>query len=125
MRPSCANLEQGFWGKTICAREEQKSALDYQLAAIEAVCDLFRGQEICRTEFTVVSGAASKQMLMGFAEQDLGLATVTPKPGYVDNMVDWNDPLYRAIIKRLPKGTKLGQYVASVNIEARKPVRIQ
>ncbi|MBF0261521.1 MAG: DEAD/DEAH box helicase family protein [Magnetococcales bacterium] len=27
--------------------------LDYQLAAIEAVCDLFRGQEACRSEFTV------------------------------------------------------------------------
>ena len=26
---------------------------DFQLQAIEAVCDLFRGQEICRTEFTV------------------------------------------------------------------------
>ena len=30
--------------------------LDYQHAAIEAVCDLFRGQEICRTEFTVTRG---------------------------------------------------------------------
>jgi type III restriction enzyme len=28
--------------------------LDYQLQAIEAVCDLFRGQEVCRTEFTVI-----------------------------------------------------------------------
>ena len=28
-------------------------SLDYQLQAIEAVCDLFRGQEVCRTEFTV------------------------------------------------------------------------
>jgi type III restriction enzyme len=27
--------------------------LDYQLQAIEAVCDLFRGQEVCRSEFTV------------------------------------------------------------------------
>lgn len=27
--------------------------LDYQLDAIEAVCALFRGQEACRTEFTV------------------------------------------------------------------------
>ena len=27
--------------------------LDYQMQAIEAVCDLFRGQEVCRTEFTV------------------------------------------------------------------------
>ena len=32
--------------------------LDYQLQAIEAVCDLFRGQEICRTEFTVTRDAA-------------------------------------------------------------------
>jgi type III restriction enzyme len=29
--------------------------LDYQLAAIDAVCDLFAGQEICRTEFTVTA----------------------------------------------------------------------
>lgn len=32
-----------------------ESNLDYQHAAIESVCDLFRGQEICRTEFTVSS----------------------------------------------------------------------
>ena len=31
--------------------------LDYQLEAIEAVCDLFNGQEICRTEFTVTRDA--------------------------------------------------------------------
>jgi type III restriction enzyme len=33
--------------------------LDYQHTAIEAVCDLFRGQEICRTEFTVTHGRPS------------------------------------------------------------------
>ena len=27
--------------------------LDFQLQAIEATCDLFCGQEVCRTEFTV------------------------------------------------------------------------
>ena len=27
--------------------------LDYQHTAIESVCDLFRGQETCGTEFTV------------------------------------------------------------------------
>ena len=27
--------------------------LDFQRDAIEAVCDLFRGQEVCRTDFTV------------------------------------------------------------------------
>ncbi|MCE9614754.1 MAG: arsenite methyltransferase [Lentisphaerae bacterium] len=46
---------------------------------------------------------------------------LTPKAGYVDNMVDWNDPLYRAIIKQLPKGTKLGAYVTSLDVAARKP----
>lgn len=41
--------------------------LDYQHTAIEAVCDLFRGQEINRTEFTVTRQAA------GGAQQELGL----------------------------------------------------
>ena len=27
--------------------------IDFQLQAVDAVCDLFRGQEVCRTEFTV------------------------------------------------------------------------
>jgi len=47
--------------------------LDFQLAAIEAVCDLFKGQEICRTEFTVTRDSADTQMRMGFAENDLGI----------------------------------------------------
>lgn len=41
-------------------------SLDYQLQAIESVCDLFRGQEICRTEFTVTMPALS------FDKQDTG-----------------------------------------------------
>ncbi|MBX3668510.1 MAG: DEAD/DEAH box helicase family protein [Rhodocyclaceae bacterium] len=36
--------------------------LDYQLQAIEAVCDLFRGQEVCRTEFTVTMQAEKSVM---------------------------------------------------------------
>jgi type III restriction enzyme len=47
--------------------------LDYQLQAVEAVCDLFRGQEICRTEFTVTRDHADPQLRMGFAESDLGI----------------------------------------------------
>ncbi len=46
--------------------------LDYQLQAIEAVCDIFRGQEICRSVFTVVRDVADPQQRMGFAESDLG-----------------------------------------------------
>lgn len=47
--------------------------LDYQLQAIEAVCDLFRGQEICRTEFTVTRDVSAAQAQMAFAESDLGV----------------------------------------------------
>jgi len=49
--------------------------LDYQLQAIEAVCDLFRGQETCRTEFTVTRtrDAAHDQLSVDFALSDLGI----------------------------------------------------
>jgi type III restriction enzyme len=46
--------------------------LDYQLQAIEAVCNLFRGQEICRTEFTVTKGAVGGAFLPGM-ESELGV----------------------------------------------------
>ncbi len=47
--------------------------LDYQLQAIEAVCDLFRGQEICRTEFTVTRDALVSQQTLALAQRDLGI----------------------------------------------------
>ena len=47
--------------------------LDYQLQAIEAVCDLFRGQEICRTEFTVTRQAVGGQGVLALGETDLGV----------------------------------------------------
>jgi len=47
--------------------------LDYQHAAIEAVCDLFRGQEICRTEFTVTRATLDGQLSLGYVENDLGV----------------------------------------------------
>ena len=46
--------------------------LDFQLQAIEAVCDLFRGQEICRTEFTVTRDPKTPQAQLAFAQNDLG-----------------------------------------------------
>ncbi|MDA8415596.1 MAG: DEAD/DEAH box helicase family protein [Betaproteobacteria bacterium] len=41
--------------------------LDYQMQAIEAVCDLFRGQEVCRTEFTVTM-QTEKSVMQGYDE---------------------------------------------------------
>lgn len=34
-----------------------ESDLPYQIEAVEAVCDLFRGQEVCRSVFTVTAQA--------------------------------------------------------------------
>jgi type III restriction enzyme len=47
--------------------------LPFQRAAIEAVCDLFRGQETCRTEFTVTRDVAAAQQTLAFAQSDLGI----------------------------------------------------
>src|SRR5574343_424053 len=47
--------------------------LDYQLQAIESVCDVFRGQEICRTEFTVTMKLPDQQLTLGVADTDKGL----------------------------------------------------
>ena len=56
-----------------------ESDLPYQAAAIEAVCDLFRGQEVCRSEFTVTlraapaaDGATLQGNLEGMQETDQG-----------------------------------------------------
>ena len=47
--------------------------LDHQLPAIEAVCDLFRGQEICRTEFTVTQSFGGGQAALAGLANDLGI----------------------------------------------------
>ncbi|MBT5467164.1 MAG: DEAD/DEAH box helicase family protein, partial [Candidatus Marinimicrobia bacterium] len=48
--------------------------LDYQLAAIASVVELFRGQEICRTEFTVTyKPEDGSQFSFGIIENELGI----------------------------------------------------
>jgi len=47
--------------------------LDYQWAAINAVCDLFKGQTPNQSLFTVTRDTADQQQRMGFAENDLGI----------------------------------------------------
>ncbi len=45
--------------------------LEYQHEAIESICDLFRGQEICKTEFTVTF--AKEQDALGLVQNQLGI----------------------------------------------------
>ncbi|MDE0199487.1 MAG: DEAD/DEAH box helicase family protein [Caldilineaceae bacterium] len=50
-----------------------ESDLDFQLQAIKSVCDLFGGQEVCRTEFTVTQLSSGPQAHLAFVENDLGI----------------------------------------------------
>jgi type III restriction enzyme len=61
--------------------------LDYQHQAIESVCDLFRGQEINRTEFTVVQHVPDHQQAMLFAQSDLGIGNRLQLP---DDLIHTN-----------------------------------
>lgn len=47
--------------------------LEYQAAAIAAVCELFRGQEVCRTEFTVTRSSEGGQLAIPGTEGELGI----------------------------------------------------
>ncbi|MFH0795589.1 MAG: arsenite methyltransferase [Candidatus Omnitrophota bacterium] len=46
---------------------------------------------------------------------------LTPKPDYVENMADWNDPSYRTIRKHFPKGRTMSDYIVSLYLAARRP----
>ena len=65
-----------------------ESNLDFQLQAVEAVCDLFRGQEVCRTEFTVTRDTAKTQARLTFAETDLGIGNrlILPDDEILENL---------------------------------------
>jgi len=53
-------------------------------------------------------------------EAGLSDIVLNPKSGYIDGMVDWQDPLYQKIIANLPAGTKPGEYITSLEIQAVK-----
>ena len=63
--------------------------LDYQQDAIAAVCGLFRGQEVCRSEFTVAHGLDGEG-LPGLVENDLGVGNrlALPDKDILSNLKD-------------------------------------
>jgi arsenite methyltransferase len=68
-----------------------------------------------------IAGAVLVDETHAMAESaDLVDIVLTPKSGYVDGMTDWNDPLYRKIIERLPQGSKASDYVTSLEVTANK-----
>jgi arsenite methyltransferase len=68
-----------------------------------------------------VAGAAlvseTERMAREAGLTDIALNT---KPGYVEAMTGFEDPLYRKIVGHLPAGTKPSDYITSLEIQARK-----
>jgi arsenite methyltransferase len=58
-------------------------------------------------------------------EAGLSEIQLNPKSGYVDSLVEWQDPLYQKIMAHLPPGKKPGDYITSLEITARKPATCQ
>lgn len=54
-------------------------------------------------------------------EAGLSEIVLEEKVGYIDAMVDWQDPLYREIVRQLPSGAKASDFITSLDATARKP----
>jgi SAM-dependent methyltransferase len=54
-------------------------------------------------------------------EAGLSDVVLKSKPGYVEALTDWEDPLYQKLIELLPAGAKPADFVTSLEVQARKP----
>ena len=82
--------------------------------------------EAIRADVEALVGCVAGAVLISETERqmlDAGLAaiTLTGKPGYIDAMSDWQDPLYARIMANLPEGVKPSDIVTSLDIAALKP----
>jgi SAM-dependent methyltransferase len=78
-------------------------------------------QEMAAALVGCVAGAALVEETRDMLEK-VGFTSIvlTPEPGYVRSMQDWNEPLYQEIAKALPQGGEMADYVVSLTVEARK-----
>jgi arsenite methyltransferase len=55
--------------------------------------------------------------------REAGLTDIVlkPKAEYVEAMTSFEDPLYKQIVSHLPSGAKPGDYIVSLEVQARKP----
>jgi len=61
----------------------------------------------------------------GRMTREAGLTDVVlkSKPGYVEALTDWEDPLYKKLVELLPAGTKPADFITSLEVQARKSER--
>lgn len=69
----------------------------------------------CIAGAVLIEETRAQMRAAGFTE-----IVLTPKPEYIEAMTNWEDPLYRKIVESLPRGTRVGDYVTSLDIAARR-----
>jgi len=71
-----------------------------------------------------VAGAVLVKQTVTMA-REAGLVSIEleEKRDYIASMEEVQDPLYRKLLRNLPKGATLSDYVTSLNVSARKPRR--
>jgi len=59
----------------------------------------------------------------GRMAKEAGLTNIVlkSKPGYVEALTDWEDPLYQKLVAHLPAGTKPADFITSLEVQAAKP----
>jgi SAM-dependent methyltransferase len=59
----------------------------------------------------------------GRMAKEAGLTDIVlkSKPGYVEALTDWKDPLYKKLMELLPAGTKPADFITSLEVQAVKP----
>lgn len=70
-------------------------------------------------------GCVAGAMLVSETERmarEAGLMDIVlnPKLAYIDGMSEWKDPLYQKIIAQLPSGTKVSDYITSLEVTGKK-----
>ncbi len=79
------------------------------LAMVEALIGCVAGAVLMSETERMARAAGLEQIVLN------------PKSAYIDGMVDWQDPLYQKILEQLPKGTRAGDFITSLEITAVRP----
>jgi len=79
-----------------------------------------------RASVEALVGCVAGAVLTGIMERDALAAGLTNvrverKGDYTDAMTSAQDPLYKAVIEKLPPGARIGDYITSVDLTATKP----
>lgn len=82
--------------------------------------------EVVRADAEALVGCVSGAVLVDETRAQmeaagLGEIVLTPKGDYVSAMSSFGDPLYERIVAGLPEGTTPGDFITSLDMQARKP----